>query len=84
MLRQPRPEELVRTWFGPVTEAGRIVALVLTRAAAGLGGALGGIGLVHLVFTGNPWGVPVLVGGVALMLYGIRQAARLADRGTRQ
>lgn len=56
----------------------RLVALVLTRAAAGLGGALGGIGLVHLVFTANPWAIPVLVGGVALMLYGIREAARMA------
>lgn len=56
----------------------RIIALVLSRAAAGLGGALGGMGLVHLVIAGNPWGLALLLPGLALFLFGIRQAARLA------
>lgn len=58
----------------------RIVLLLLTRAAAGLGGALAGIGLVHIALAGNPWGIPVLVVGLALLLLGIREAARLDRR----
>jgi fatty acid desaturase len=60
---------------------GRIIALVVSRAAAGLGGALAGIGLVHLVIAGNPWGLVLLVVGLGLFLGGIHHAARLsADR----
>lgn len=62
----------------PEPGAGRIVALVLSRAAAGLGGALAGMGLVHLVIAGNLWGLALLLPGLALFLMGIRQAARLA------
>lgn len=68
-----------------MAEPGRLIALVLTRAAAGLGGALGGIGLVHLIYTANPWAIPVLLVGIALLLWGVRTAARMArrDRGER-
>lgn len=55
----------------------RLLALVLTRAAAGLGGALAGVGLVHLVLAGNLWGVPVLVVGLWLLWSGIRKAASI-------
>ncbi len=58
-----------------------MLALALTRAAAGLGGALAGMGLVHVVSTGNPWGIVLLAGGLALLLYGVRHAARLAEGG---
>jgi hypothetical protein len=54
----------------------RTVALVLSRAAAGLGGALAGMGLVHLVVAGNPWGLALLLPGLALLLGGIHYAAR--------
>lgn len=56
----------------------RTIALVLSRAAAGLGGSLAGMGFVHLVVAGNPWGIALLLPGLALLLLGIRQAARLA------
>lgn len=58
----------------------RLLALLLTRAAAGLGGALAGIGLVHIAVAGNPWGVPLLVIGLAMLVQGIRHAARLGNR----
>lgn len=63
----------------PEPGVGRILALVLSRAAAGLGGALAGMGLVHLVIADNPWGLALLLPGLALFLYGIRRAARLAE-----
>jgi hypothetical protein len=55
----------------------RLLALLLTRAAAGLGGALAGIGLVHIAVAGNPWGIPLLVIGLVMLLQGIRRAAQL-------
>lgn len=60
-----------------MADNGRLLALVLSRAAAGLGGALAGIGIVHVLMAGNLWGLPPLIVGLALLLYGIRQAARL-------
>ena len=63
-------------------EIRRLVALALTRAAAGFGGALAGMGLVHIVSTGNPWGIVLLGCGLALLLAGVRHAARLAGQGT--
>lgn len=62
-------------------EVRRLIALALTRAAAGFGGALAGMGLVHIVSTGNPWGIGLLAGGLGLLLYGVRHAARLAEQG---
>ncbi len=56
----------------------RLLALALSRAAAGLGGALAGMGLVHVVMAGNPWGLALMLPGLVLFLVGIRQAARLA------
>jgi hypothetical protein len=58
----------------------RLLALLLTRAAAGLGGALAGIGLVHIAIAGNPWGIPLLAIGLVMLLQGIRHAARLGNR----
>jgi len=66
----------------PGQTPGHLFALILTRAAAGLGGGLAGIGLVHIVVAGNPWGTPVLVVGLALLLHGIRKAAQLSERET--
>lgn len=63
---------------GPSPGARRIVARVLSRAAAGLGGALAGMGLVHLVIAANPWGLALLLPGLALFLGGVHHAARLA------
>ncbi|MFB9068069.1 hypothetical protein [Pseudofulvimonas gallinarii] len=68
-MRRPEPS-------GPGLR--RVLALVLSRAAAGLGGALAGMGLVHLVLAGNPWGLALMVPGLLLFLVGIRQAARLS------
>jgi hypothetical protein len=58
----------------------RLLALLLTRAAAGLGGALAGIGLVHIAIAGNPWGIPLLAIGLVMLLQGIRHATRLDNR----
>ncbi len=58
----------------------RLLALLLTRAAAGLGGALAGIGLVHIAVAGTPWGIPLLVVGLVMLLQGIRHATRLGNR----
>ncbi len=55
--------------------------LALTRAAAGFGGAVAGMGLVHVVTTGNPWGILLLAGGLALLIWGVRRAADLAVAG---
>ncbi len=62
----------------PGGRIGPLLELALTRAAAGLGGALAGIGLVHVAVAGNPWGIPVLAVGLVLLLHGIRRAAQLA------
>lgn len=62
----------------PGHKPGYLLALILSRAAAGLGGALCGIGLVHLVMADNPWGAPVLAGGLVLLLHGIYWGARLS------
>lgn len=64
----------------PDGRPGPLLALLLTRVASGLGGALAGIGLVHVVVAGNPWGIPVLAVGLMMALHGIRRAAQLADR----
>lgn len=63
-------------------EIRRLIMLALTRAAAGFGGAVAGMGLVHVVKTGNPWGILLLAGGLALLIWGVRRAAHLADTGS--
>lgn len=55
-----------------------MIALLLSRVAAGFGGFMAGTGLVHGVAAGNPWGFVIGIAGAALLVYGIRQAARLA------
>lgn len=58
--------------------SGRIVALLLTRVAAGFGGFMAGTGLIHGIVAGNPWGFAIMAFGLAMLVYGIGQAARLA------
>jgi hypothetical protein len=59
--------------------SGRVVALLLTRIAAGFGGFMAGTGLIHGIVAGNPWGFALMAFGLAMLVYGIRQAARLAS-----
>lgn len=67
----------MRRW----SESSRLAALLLTRVAAGLGGFIAGTGLVHALLAGNPYGVVLLIAGLALLLYGVRQAAKLSGKG---
>lgn len=69
-----------RTPAAPSAVSGRLVALLLTRVAAGLGGFIAGTGFVHAVVAGNPYGLLLVVGGLALMFYGVRQAAKLSNK----
>lgn len=55
-----------------------MIALLLSRIAAGVGGFMAGTGVVHGLGTGNPWGFVIGVAGVALLVHGVRQAARLS------
>ena len=67
-----------RLRYGSVS--GRLIALLLTRVAAGLGGFIAGTGVVHALLAGNSYGIILLIGGLALLLYGVRQAARLSGK----
>jgi amino acid transporter len=61
-----------------------VIALLLSRVAAGFGGFMAGTGLVHGVVAANPWGFVIGIAGVALLIYGIRQAAHLAGESRRK
>ena len=61
-----------------------MIALLLSRVAAGFGGFMAGTGLVHGVVAVNPLGFVIGIAGVALLIYGIRQAAPLAGESRRK
>jgi len=61
-----------------------VIALLLSRVAAGLGGFMAGTGLVHGVVAGNPWGFVISAVGAALLIHAIRQAARLSAARSRR